>query len=883
MNPTREYLEWIYPDPSAVLIAYAPPIGTTYPAWHPLKEKPCNYWGQTWHDLDAATKAIEACERHGARAVWASVHRPRNSGSSRRTWAKWNNSEMARYQFLALDFDNVLPFGVTRACATDKEVERIGQHVEDVKRDLLDRGLPDPLHVATGNGHLLLFPVQLWATDDPFGEGRTAAQNHELLGRLATALSLAFDRPFSTLDTGVLTDPSRVLGVVGTMNRNKPEFPELGRVARRREVVGNYPDREPMTEAEFVQWSERYSAEAEQLHGTQIVAVPRGDAGAYPVVPADQLPAVVARARAYASKWPVAVEGHGGDLRTFQLAGHVLSFGLNNEDAAEAMADWNSRCVPPWGSGELRAKIESARKNGRPRAPKVSRTSHEMENTGDSNDDEDDDLPEGTATFQEMEETPQTEIRMTATNENAPRKFYPLTDVGNAERFADAYDEDLRYVPQWRAWLIWNKSHWVKDDTGTAARKRAYQLVRHRMPDDAKLIDDDATRQALLKHIAASQSASRLDSMVKIAETLMTIGPEEIDTHPYLLNVKNGTLDLAAGTLRPHKREDYLTKISPVVYDTNAVCPVWEKFIIRVMQNADGIDRPDMVDYLQRACGYSLTGDTSEQCIFIPNGLGRNGKTTMLNLLAYIAGDYAMAARSELLMKSANKSNHEGEANLFGKRVVVTSETNEGQSFDESTVKRLADKQKVRARHIYGREFEFMVTHKIWLDCNHLPSIKGDDLGIWRRIKRIPFEVQIPDAERDRHLETKLKAEGSGVLNWMLAGLAAYTRDGLKDPESVTAANREYRDDSDTFGIFLKECAQNNEAAEITKGDLFKVYIAWCKSNGMTYPLSQPAFTKKMKAKGYTEHRTDAARKWRGIELLPHVISELAIPTNELW
>ena len=220
------------------------------------------------------------------------------------------------------------------------------------------------------------------------------------------------------------------------------------------------------------------------------------------------------------------------------------------------------------------------------------------------------------------------------------RSYYPANDVGNAERYADTYSE-LRYVPQWKSWLLWNGKQWTKDETGTAARRKAYNLVRHKMPEHARRIDDDKARTEALKHAAASQTAARIEALVKIAETLLTVTPDRIDANPYLLNVQNGTLDLKTAQLRPHDRNDLSTKISRVSYDPDAPCPVWEKFVYRIFQDAEGNERPDLVQYAQRAAGYSLTGDTSEQCLFIPHGIGRNGKTTFLNMLKHAVGDYA--------------------------------------------------------------------------------------------------------------------------------------------------------------------------------------------------------------------------------------------------
>ena len=361
----REYLDWIHPHrDTSIVIACKPPAGTTYGKGG----KPCGYTGGTWGDIGDAADMAEWYAQHGARTIWATVNRATTTA-----WGnKWTIRQTARWQFLALDFDAELPFGAGTVCSTSEELAAVGSHVEAVKIDLAERGLPDPLHIETGNGHLLLIPITLWTIDDLLDpEARKATDNIVLMQRLAQCMAVAYDRPLvCRLDTGVLADPSRILGVVGTVNANKNEQPEQGRVARLRRVIGQYPDREPMTEAEFIDWAEGYIAEAEQLHGDKLAE--RQERQADAAAPRPSTPAPTGRVAAYINAVPPAVEGQSGDKATFKLAGKLYhGFGLSEEQTFEAMAEWNSRCSPPWTDDDLRAKIRSAAKNGTPPAPFV--------------------------------------------------------------------------------------------------------------------------------------------------------------------------------------------------------------------------------------------------------------------------------------------------------------------------------------------------------------------------------------------------------------------------------------------------------------------------------------------------------------------------------
>jgi len=370
----QKYFEWLYPtgtDTTKIVVACIPPLGTVFPESHKRAGYPMTYWGHIVDNPAAAALSAEHLSQRGARAVWSSIHR--GGGHAGRN--KWEIEDCSDFRFLALDFDNVLPPFTPRACATDAEVQRIGEHVSMVKSDLIRRGLPEPLHVMTGNGHLLLFPITLATVDDPFdASAPKGIDNIALMKELANCLAIAYDTDFCELDTGVVGDPSRILGVPGTINQTKPEIPEQGRIARNRAIIGAYPERDPMPQAEFIAWAKSYITEAESLNATKLAErrkyqpAQTGQRIEHDGAPAS--PKTIRRVKSYLEKIPVAVEGEGGDSHTFKTAGHMLSFGLSQGEVLEVMRDWNSQCSPPWSEDDLRGKITSAAKNGTPRADK---------------------------------------------------------------------------------------------------------------------------------------------------------------------------------------------------------------------------------------------------------------------------------------------------------------------------------------------------------------------------------------------------------------------------------------------------------------------------------------------------------------------------------
>lgn len=440
------------------------------------------------------------------------------------------------------------------------------------------------------------------------------------------------------------------------------------------------------------------------------------------------------------------------------------------------------------------------------------------------------------------------------------------TDLGNAERLVDQHQENIRYCAVNRSWSIWNGSCWQEDVT-----ERIYYLARltvRRIPQEADLYPDDRLhRGEVLKWAARSEARERVRAMVELAQSdrAVAIRPDFFDRDPWLLNCRNGTLNLKTGILQSHRRHDYISKLAPVDFDPHAACPTWESFLDCIFQG-----RGSLIDYVQRVCGYCLTGNTQEHDFYFLYGSGANGKSTMIKtLMALLGSDYARQASSGTLSAKYTETIGEEIAVLQGSRLVAAVEMDEGRKLAEGLVKQLTGGDRVRARRLYANSFEFVPSFKVLLASNHKPSISGTDNGIWRRIKMIPFTVSVPEEAQDRQLADKLQAELPGILNWCLAGCLEWQQKGLNPPAEVQQATRGYREDSDSIAAFLDETVTTIDLTASTQAKvLYERYQNWIESTGER-PLSMRRFNERIKEKGYyTVVGRDNRKFWQGIGLL---------------
>jgi putative DNA primase/helicase len=298
-----------------------------------------------------------------------------------------------------------------------------------------------------------------------------------------------------------------------------------------------------------------------------------------------------------------------------------------------------------------------------------------------------------------------------------------------------------------------------------------------------------------------------------------------------------------------------------VEYDKKADCPLWKQFMREIMDY-----KSDVISFVQTACGWALSGDNSEQTMFILFGTGANGKSTFLNTIMYLLGDYAIATPTETFMRKNGDQNTNDIARLRGTRFVTTTEAEQGKRLSEPIIKQITGNDRMTARFLYGEYFNFVPTFKIFMATNHKPVIKGTDHGIWRRIKLIPFTTRIPDEKQDKELEDKLKAEASGILNWLLEGMLRWKKERLQIPKSIQNATEDYRGEMDVIGNFVIECCILDVRFSIRVRELFKAYQDWCNQNN-EHACSERFLSLRLQEIGFQRIRRSEAKFWVGIGL----------------
>jgi len=347
------------------------------------------------------------------------------------------------------------------------------------------------------------------------------------------------------------------------------------------------------------------------------------------------------------------------------------------------------------------------------------------------------------------------------------------TDEHFAEEFIHLHGGDVLWCQIWGKWLIWDGWSW-KVDNRLQVNKMARDVAKVFLKQAAKA-DDNEEMGKFIKLGQSAATYSRQTAMLNLVKTVVPVEPDELDANAMLLNTPNGTIDLTTGEIKAHDGKDKITKITKATFgDINVECPRWDEFLNEILSS-----NAELVDFMQRSVGYALTGEIRENVLFIMHGDGANGKTTLVETVMHVLGDYAKSAAPDLLLQKRTDSHTTGVADLMGARFVSSVEVDDGRRLNEALVKRLTGRDTIKARFMRQDFFDFTPSHKLFMAVNHRPEIQGTDKGIWRRIRLIPFEVEIPEKQQDPKLLDKLIEEAPGILAWAVRGCLQWQQSGL--------------------------------------------------------------------------------------------------------
>lgn len=457
-----------------------------------------------------------------------------------------------------------------------------------------------------------------------------------------------------------------------------------------------------------------------------------------------------------------------------------------------------------------------------------------------------------------------------ATGTQSLFRHFPRSDAGNAELLAHLYGERVRYDHRQGKWYIWQGQHWDEDIDGEIARL-ALETVRTRYR-EAERLDDLGHRQGEARFAITSENRSRLEALLAQARSLHPIASSGAtwDRDPLLLGVKNGVVDLSTGRLRPGRPEDEIRLFTPIEFESGATCPRWEQFLAEVFE-----EDTELVAFARLAVGYTLTGRTDEQCLFLLHGQGANGKSVFLSLLRELLGSHAYNAPFSTFELRGRTDITNDLAALAGRRLVTASETNEGTRLNEARIKALTGGDPVTARFLYGEHFTFKPQAKIFLAVNHLPVVEDLSLGFWRRVRLLPFNRTFT-TDADPKLEEKLRTELPGILAWAVSGTVSWQASGLGAPSSVLAATKSYREASDPLADFLEECLTLDPPRSVGSAEAYGAYQSWAKAQGMTdrEMLTLTAFGRKMGDR-FASKKTKTGKRFLGVGLPGDPVQEV--------
>ena len=447
-----------------------------------------------------------------------------------------------------------------------------------------------------------------------------------------------------------------------------------------------------------------------------------------------------------------------------------------------------------------------------------------------------------------------------------------FNDRGNVERFVDRYAATVRYTDGW-GWMVYRQGTWERCEVGPIEQVTE---TMDAIEEEIKEEMDEETQVAIRRWRHKCLSAGRIEAVMRLGRgsAALRADAESFDRDPLLLNCKNGIIDLKTGDLRIHSPEHYCTGATGCMYVADAKAPTWDKFMKETCCGDE-----ELVRELQESVGYSLTGLTSERAIFILHGTGANGKSVFLDTINELMGGYAAVMPPEALMVRRGSATIPNDvAMMRGKRMVVTSESEEGSQLAIHMVKMMTGDHKLTARFLHHEFFTFVPKFKIWFATNHMPRLRSVDDAIRARIRRVPFQNVVPRAEQDTELLYKLKEELPGILNWAVEGCLMWQARGrrLSQAKISFEASQSYMESQDRLGRFLEECVVFDEAARTASRDLYTAYTRWCENEEKCRPLGHKAFSMAMQEQKSLEVvKTGGVKYWLYVELRPDSAASL--------
>ncbi|KFN01071.1 DNA primase [Bacillus clarus] len=431
---------------------------------------------------------------------------------------------------------------------------------------------------------------------------------------------------------------------------------------------------------------------------------------------------------------------------------------------------------------------------------------------------------------------------------------FHLTELGNAERITYYHGKNIRHCNELE-WLIWNDKQWHEDSKRQIEALTA-QTLRN-LYKEAEVEQDKSLAKQLYSWAKKCEKRSIRVSSILDVRPMVSVKKKELDAHSFLFNCENGVVDLKTGELSPHDRELLITKISPIKYEKEAKCPNWISFLESIFLTPDGKADHELIEFLQRSIGYSLTGETKEQVMFFLFGNGRNGKSTFINVIQDLMGDYGRQTNSDTFIKKKNDSGINNDvARLDGARFVSAVESEEGQQLAESLVKQITGGEKMSARFLRQEYFEFTPQFKVFFTTNHKPIIKNNDEGIWRRVRLVAFTVTIPEDKIDYDLPTKLREEMSGIFRWAVEGCLKWQTSGLGESSAIKKATNDYREDMDMLGPFFEEICVVDTNAKVEAKRIYKLYKEWCFKND-EMEMKNRQFYRQLETRGFKKKRSN--------------------------